>query len=80
MSEKTTRIEKDVLGELNVPIDVYWGINTQRAIMNFKISGRPFPERFILALALVKKACLLSNLNNKGIPEEIGTAALKAVD
>ena len=32
------RLEKDSIGELEVPADVYWGINTQRALMNFKIS------------------------------------------
>jgi fumarate hydratase class II len=80
LSEKTTRIEKDVLGKLDVPIDVYWGINTQRAVLNFKISGRTIPERFLLALAKVKKACLLAHMENKNIPEEIGTAALNAVD
>ena len=38
------RIEKDVLGELKVPKDVYWGINTQRAINNFRISGKKLPD------------------------------------
>jgi fumarate hydratase class II len=80
MSEKKTRIEKDVLGELEVPSDVYWGINTQRAIMKFKISGRAFPERFLLALAKVKKACLLANMSNKEISEEFGNAILKVLD
>ena len=80
MPEKQTRIEIDVLGELEVPSKAYWGINTQRAITNFRISGRIFPERFLLALAKVKKACLLANMGNKDIPEEIGSAALKAAD
>ena len=56
------RIEKDVLGELEVPSDVYWGINTQRAIKNFQISGKKFPQIFITALAQLKKACLLANM------------------
>ena len=34
------RIEKDMLGEIKVPSDVYWGANTQRAILNFQISGK----------------------------------------
>jgi fumarate hydratase class II len=80
MSEKRTRTENDVLGELQVPSDVYWGINTQRAITNFKISGRTFPDSFLRGLAEVKKACLLANMGNKDIPEEIGNAILKAVD
>ena len=56
------RIEKDILGEIEVPSDAYWGINTQRAIKNFQISGKKFPEIFIRSLAQVKKACLLANI------------------
>ena len=56
------RIEKDVLGEVEVPNNVYWGVNTQRAIKNFQISGKKFPQIFILSLAQLKKACLLANM------------------
>jgi fumarate hydratase class II len=58
---KENRIEKDVLGELKVPADAYWGINTQRAIQNFKISGRGFPNIFIRALAYIKICAALTN-------------------
>jgi len=71
------RIEKDVLGEIRVPNDVYWGINTQRAIKNFKISGKTFPEIFIISLAQLKKACLLANIELNLIDNEIGEALLK---
>ena len=74
------RIEKDVLGELEVPAEAYWGINTQRALTNFKISGRRMPEQFILALATVKKACLLANMDLGTISPEIGKAIQQAVD
>ncbi|UCE09741.1 MAG: class II fumarate hydratase [Candidatus Thorarchaeota archaeon] len=74
------RKEQDALGELEVPTDAYWGISTQRALHNFKISGRAFPERFIIALARVKKACLLVNMKNEDIDQEIGKATLQAVD
>ncbi|MFX1262986.1 MAG: class II fumarate hydratase [Promethearchaeota archaeon] len=74
------RIEKDVLGELKVPAEAYWGINTQRALTNFKISGRRMPEQFILALATVKKACLLANMDLGTISLEIGKAIQQAVD
>ena len=40
---KEFRKENDILGEINVPSDVYWGINTQRAIQNFQISDKPLP-------------------------------------
>ncbi|MGY5859133.1 MAG: class II fumarate hydratase [Candidatus Thorarchaeota archaeon] len=75
-----TRREKDSIGELDVPADVYWGINTQRALMNFKISGKTFPKEFILALAQVKKACLVANVEAKKLDKTIGDALGQAVD
>ena len=57
------RIEKDGLGELKVPNDVYWGINTQRAIKNFRISGKTFPSIFNITLAQVKKPVYWPILN-----------------
>ena len=77
---KKTRTEKDVLGEIDVPTDAYWGINTQRAIENFQISGMRFSQRFILSLAKVKKACVLSNMENADLDEDLGNAVLQAVD
>ena len=74
------RIEKDVLGEIEVPKNVYWGINTQRAIKNFQISGNKFHRIFIISLAKLKKACLLANLELKLIKKEEGNAILKALD
>ncbi len=74
------RKEKDVLGELEVPNDVYWGINTQRAIQNFKISGKRFPPIFLTSLAQLKKSCLLANMELGLIDNEIGGAVLKALD
>ncbi|MFX0188930.1 MAG: class II fumarate hydratase [Candidatus Hodarchaeota archaeon] len=74
------RKEKDILGELNVPKDVYWGINTQRAINNFKISRKTFPDIFIKALAIIKKACIKANLKLGLLEEKIGKALIKAVD
>jgi len=74
------RIEKDVLGELKVPEGVYWGINTQRALQNFQISGKKFPEIFITSLAELKKACLLANIHLNLIDKEKGEAIIKAVN
>jgi fumarate hydratase class II len=56
-----TRIEKDSMGSLEVPIDALYGAQTQRAINNFPISGIPMPESFIHALCYVKFACASSN-------------------
>jgi fumarate hydratase class II len=74
------RIEKDVLGEIEVPSNVYWGINTQRAIKNFQISGKMFPNIFIRSLAQIKKACLLANLELEIIGKQNANAILQAVD
>jgi len=74
------RIEKDVLGELKVPSNVYWGINTQRAINNFKISGKTFPFIFIESLAQLKKACLMSNLELDLIDQDLADAISTAID
>lgn len=80
MSNLKFRIEKDVLGEVEVPIDVYWGINTQRAIQNFQISGKTFPKIFIISLAELKKACLLANMDLKLIDKEKGNAVNQAIN
>ncbi|MHA3963854.1 MAG: class II fumarate hydratase [Candidatus Thorarchaeota archaeon SMTZ1-45] len=77
---KKTRREKDSIGELDVPADAYWGINTQRALMNFKISGRSFSSEFIHSLAQVKKACLLANRTAGLIPDDFATALETAID
>ena len=55
------RIEHDSMGELQVPADALWGAQTQRALENFHISGRPMPTAFVRALALVKAAAAVVN-------------------
>jgi fumarate hydratase class II len=56
-----TRIEHDSLGPVEVPEDALWGAQTQRAVNNFPISGKPMPPAFIQALAHIKRACALAN-------------------
>ena len=73
------RIEKDAIGELEVPANVYWGINTQRAIQNFKISGKTMPHMLLLALAQVKKACLEINSKEGLIEQELVPAIIHSV-
>ena len=48
-----TRLEKDSLGEIEVPAEALWGAQTQRAVDNFPISGRHLPDRFIQAVVRV---------------------------
>jgi len=55
------RIEKDSMGEMQVPADAYYGASTQRAIENFPVSGEPLPPSFVHALGLVKLAAARVN-------------------
>ena len=74
------RKEKDILGEIEVPADAYYGINTQRAIRNFRISGRTMPTEFIVALVQVKKACVKANMDSEKLNMELGETILKVID
>jgi fumarate hydratase class II len=56
-----TRTERDSMGEMEVPADAFYGASTQRAVLNFPISGRGLPPRFLHALALVKLAAAETN-------------------
>ncbi|MGH7616215.1 MAG: aspartate ammonia-lyase [Gemmatimonadaceae bacterium] len=76
MSPSTTRIEHDLLGDLPVPADAYYGVQTARALENFKISGvelRHYPN-LIKALAMVKLAAARANFETGGFSKEILTA------
>jgi fumarate hydratase class II len=55
------RVEHDSMGELQVPANALWGAQTQRALDNFHISGRPMPAAFVRALALTKAAAAVVN-------------------
>ena len=72
------RIEKDTLGEIQVPSSKYWGAQTQRSIENFKIGSQTFPLDFIKAYALVK--LVSAEINNElGILDEsISSLIIKA--
>jgi fumarate hydratase class II len=60
-SRPATRVARDSMGEMEVPADARYGASTQRAVLNFPISGQRFPRRFIRALALVKVAAAETN-------------------
>ncbi len=62
MNNKQTRVEKDSMGEVEVPIDALYGAQTQRAVNNFPISGTKLPRPIIRALGLIKQACATTNL------------------
>ncbi len=65
-----TRQETDSLGEIAVPADRYWGAGTQRSLQHFAIGGDLLPLEVIRALALVKKAAALANLDLGRLPED----------
>ncbi len=74
------RIEKDALGERELPAEVYWGLQTLRAQENFPISGITEPPLMIDAYVLLKKACAQANMELGLIPEPIGRAIMQAAD
>ncbi len=80
----TTRIERDTMGELAVPADAYYGVQTARAIENFPISALRFPRSFIRALGMIKRAAATVNrslgLVDKTIADAIVRAATEVVD
>ncbi len=84
MSKKGTRIEKDSMGEMEVPTDAYYGASTQRAVLNFPISGQPLPRRFIRALGMVKRAAAQTNLElgllSRRRARAISAAAQQVID
>ena len=74
------RTEKDVIGEIKVPAGSYYGAFTQRAKINFQISGIKAHKEFLAALATVKKAAALANIKLNQLDEKIGNAIIKAAD
>ncbi|MGE5309015.1 MAG: aspartate ammonia-lyase [Deltaproteobacteria bacterium] len=74
------RIEKDLLGELEVPADAYYGVHTQRAVQNFNISGRKMNPALIRGMAIVKKACCLANAELELIDKKKADAIIQVCD
>ena len=74
------RTEHDFLGSLEVPDDVYYGVQTMRAIENFRITGQKLDPDFIVALAQVKKSAALANMDTGRLPHEIGDVLVRAAD
>ena len=68
------RIERDILGELSLPDDCLWGINTERARLNFQISSFTLPFGFIQAIALIKKHYALVNSQHGNLNQDVAKA------
>jgi aspartate ammonia-lyase len=80
MMTKPMRIEKDFLGEKEVPAEAYYGIQTMRAVENFPISGYKIDSELIRAMAVVKKAAALANMEVKQLPPRLGNAIVQAAE
>ncbi len=74
------RIESDTMGEIKVPSDKYYGAQTARSLMNFKIGGERFPREMIRALGILKKAAALTNKELGTLPAEKADLIVKAAD
>lgn len=74
------RIEKDLLGEREVPLEVYYGIHTLRALENFPLSGYRVSAVLIKAIALIKKAAAEVNAELGYLPKEVAQAIMVAAD
>ncbi|MDQ0243398.1 aspartate ammonia-lyase [Bacillus fengqiuensis] len=74
------RLEKDFLGEKEIPADVYYGVQTLRAVENFPVTGYRVHGEMIRALAMIKKAAALANMDVKHLYEGLGEAIVQAAD
>ena len=76
----STRLEHDLLGDYQVPVNAYWGVHTARAVDNFPISGVPIGHyrSLIRALAIVKQAAAQANFELGELSAEINDAISKA--
>lgn len=74
------RIEKDSMGEMQVPDDAMYGASTQRAVLNFPVSPLRFSRRFIRAVGIIKKAAALANKELNLVPADKADAIAKAAD
>ena len=74
------RLESDSVGEKQVPMDAYYGVQTLRAFENFNITGRKQPAVIVESLAEIKKACAITNKKANDVPAEIADAIVAACD
>jgi len=75
-----TRVEKDLLGEKQVPADAYYGIQTVRAMENFRITGQRLHPELVTSLAQIKKAAALANYQLGYLKEDVAKAIVAAAE
>ncbi len=76
--DRTTRIERDTMGDMEVPTEAYYGASTQRAVINFPVSGLRLPRRFLRALGLIKGAAARVNAELKLLDPKLAEAIARA--
>src|SRR2546427_4603082 len=74
------RVERDPLGDLQVPADAYYGVQTVRAAENFPISGLRAPADLVVATILIKKAAAQANAALGRLDRDVAAAIVKAAD
>src|SRR5438876_10934978 len=80
MTGGRTRMEKDSMGEMSLPETALYGASTQRAVLNFPISGYRFPRAFIRALGLIKWAAAEANLDLEKLDDRRATLIVQATE
>ncbi len=80
MSDNLTRVERDSIGEMNIPVEAYYGVQSMRALENFLISGYHLRPEMIDSLAQVKKACAIANFKAGQMTKEVTDAIVQACD
>ncbi|MDA7463940.1 lyase family protein, partial [Candidatus Poseidonia alphae] len=72
------RIEKDTMGELEVPVDRYYGCQTARSLLNFDIGGDTMPVGVVRAFGILKQAAAKTNVALEQLDPEVGDLVIAA--
>src|ERR1700723_3143774 len=76
----TTRTESVSMGKIEVPANVYWGAQTQRSLLHFKIGRDTMPPELIRAFGILKKACAMVNQDLGKLPADKARLIVQAAD
>ncbi len=84
MTEQPVRLklrsESDSMGEIEVPADVYWGAQTQRALVHFRIGNQQMPLEVVRAMGILKKAAAIVNMELGLLPADKGELIIQAAE
>src|SRR5882762_7289614 len=79
-ASQKTRVEKDSMGDVEVPSDMYYGAQTQRSLVHFNIGDDKMPREMIRALGILKKAAALVNQDLGKLPQDVAKLVVRAAD